>query len=276
MAGLSDLSFTHGVNSEALVSQRFGCPVSPPSSQNAKSFHLVASFGRSAVRLNSDSVSLILQACLGGNAKDFVVIHLSGWMFKFSVSCKNVGFMVYKLKSHSCKSFAIFFHLWSGGGPNWRKDHSLWLQEQDAEWHLVGSKSKKSYADVAKSSVKKLVFLRLSYPSNYASRFLEPPSRVFPSPSRPSIVRSAPKSFKRSQLSRPNGLQSWISKSNVRIQKAVSVVPQAPISNSNADPPPNPAIPNPACLKPLIECSNCLGLGHNRKFCQNSVRCRKC
>ena len=184
--------------------------------------------------------------------------------------------MVYKLKSHSCKSFAIFFHLWSGGGPNWRKDHSLWLQEQDAEWHLVGSKSKKSYADVAKSSVKKTVFLRLSYPSNYASRFLEPPRRVFPSPYGPSIVRSAPKSFKRPQPSCPNGVQSWISKSNVRIQKAVSVVPQAPISNSNADPPPNPAIPNPACLKPLIECTNCLGLGHNRKFCQNLVRCRKC
>jgi len=83
MAGLSDLSFTHGANFEALVSQRFGCLVSPPSSQNAKSFHLVASFGRSTVRLNSDSVSLILQACLGGNAKDFRVIHLSGWMFKF-------------------------------------------------------------------------------------------------------------------------------------------------------------------------------------------------
>ena len=115
-----------------------------------------------------DSVSLILQAWLGGNAKDFDVIHLSGWMFKFSVFCKNVGFMIYMLKSHSCKSFAIFFHLWSGGGPNWRKDHSLWLQEQDAEWHLVGSKSKKSYADVAKSSIK----------NQFSCAYLTPPTML--------------------------------------------------------------------------------------------------
>jgi len=71
----------------------------------------VASFGRLAVRLNEDSVSLILQACLGGIAKNFNVIHLSGWMFSFSVSCKNFGFMIYKLRSFSCKTFAIFFHL---------------------------------------------------------------------------------------------------------------------------------------------------------------------
>jgi hypothetical protein len=47
-------------------------------------------------------------------------------------------------------------------------------------------------------------------------------------------------------------------------------------SNSNSDFPPNPANPNLARLKPLIECSNCLGLGHTRKFCQNLVRCRLC
>jgi len=94
MAGLSDLYFEHGAMFKALVSQCFGCPMSPTSSQNAKSFHLVASFGCSAVWINIDSISLILQACLGGNAKDFDVIHLSGWMFKFSIFCKNVGFMI--------------------------------------------------------------------------------------------------------------------------------------------------------------------------------------
>jgi hypothetical protein len=28
------------------------------------------------------------------------------------VSCKDVGFMVYRLKSFICKSFSVFFHLW--------------------------------------------------------------------------------------------------------------------------------------------------------------------
>lgn len=60
------------------------------------------------MRLNEDSASLLLQSCLGGVAKDFNVVHLSGWMFQFSVSCKNVGLLVYKLKNFSCK---FFFHL---------------------------------------------------------------------------------------------------------------------------------------------------------------------
>jgi hypothetical protein len=111
MAGLSDLYFESGIKFAALVSDRFGCSVSPSSPLSHLNFHLVASFGRSHVRLNEDSVSLMLQACPGEIAKDYNVFHLSEWMFSFSVSCKNVGFMIYKLKSFSCKSFAIFFHL---------------------------------------------------------------------------------------------------------------------------------------------------------------------
>ena len=67
----------------------------PPTSSN---FLLVASFGRSAIRLNEDSMGLLLQSCLGVTTKKFHLIHLSGWMYRFSVSCKDVGFMVYKLK----------------------------------------------------------------------------------------------------------------------------------------------------------------------------------
>lgn len=59
--------------------------------------------------------------------------------------------MIYKLKCFSCKTYAIFFHLWSGGGPNWRRDYDLWPSEQEAKWTLVGSKSKESFADVARS-----------------------------------------------------------------------------------------------------------------------------
>ena len=130
-----------------LVSQQFGCSVSPTSPLAPSSFHLVSSFGRSTVRLNVDSVSLILQACLGGNAKDYNVNHLS-------------GFMICKLRNHSCKTFLNFFHLWSGG-PNWRRDFVLWQQEQEAEWNFVGPKFKKSYADTVKSNTKNTSFLAL-------------------------------------------------------------------------------------------------------------------
>lgn len=192
MTSLSDLCFDPGKKFAALVSQRFGCSVSLPNPPSRKVFRLVASFGRSTVRLNPSSVSLILQACLGGTANDYNVSHLSGWMFGFSVHCKNVGFMVYRLKNFSCKAFSIFFHLWSGGGPNWQKDYDLWRSEQEAEWTLVGSKSKKSFADVVRSnpSLKRPVFLRLTYPLNHVSKFADLSSSVAHFPPEP---RSAPK-----------------------------------------------------------------------------------
>ena len=109
MAELLDLDFGPGVSFEKLVFQRFGCTVSPVSSLSPASFHLVASFGRSALRLNVVSVGTILKSCLGGTAKDFNVIHLSGWMFKFSVSSKNVGILIRKTNCFIRKSFAIFF-----------------------------------------------------------------------------------------------------------------------------------------------------------------------
>lgn len=93
-------------------------------------------------------------------------------MFSFSISCKDVGFMIYRLKSFCCKSFGAYFHLW-GGGPNWCRDFALWRLEQESEWTTVGSKSKKSFADVVRSSSvpKRPVFLRLRYPDNYYENF---------------------------------------------------------------------------------------------------------
>lgn len=78
MAGLSDLNFDPGIKFASLILQRFGCALSPNKALSSPAFHLVVSFGRCALRLNEDSVGLILQACLGGIAKDFNVFHLSG------------------------------------------------------------------------------------------------------------------------------------------------------------------------------------------------------
>lgn len=191
MAGLSDLSFDPGINFASLVSTRFGCPVSPPKASSPSAFHLVVSFGRSAIRLNEVSVAMILQSCLGGVAKNFNVFFLSGWMFSFCVSCKQVGFMVYNLKSFACKSFSVFFHLWGNGGPNWRKDYDLWLREQEAEWTVVGSKSKKSYAQVVRTPPvnKKSTFLRLKFPDNYCHNYVDSQSSVKPRRNAPSPTR---------------------------------------------------------------------------------------
>lgn len=205
MAGLSDLCFDPGKAVDALVSQRFGRTVSSPPSPS--SFVLVVSFGRSAIRLNEDSVSLLLQASIGGVAKEFCVSHLSGWMFKFVVSCKEVGFLIYKLKQFTCKQYSIFFFLWGKGGPNWRRDYALWCQEQEAEWTTVGAK--KSYADAVRSrkishqtkpGPSKSVFSRLSFPDNYHQNYFIPQRTLAarswkptPKPSGQRVLRWVPK-----------------------------------------------------------------------------------
>uniref|UniRef100_K3Z092 Uncharacterized protein n=1 Tax=Setaria italica TaxID=4555 RepID=K3Z092_SETIT len=127
----------------------------------------VASYGRSAIRLNVESVSLILQSCLGGVAKDFNVQHLSGWMFQFSVTSKNVGFLVCRSGSFKCNLFGIFFALLGDGGANLQRQYDLWLSKQQASWTYVSRKSSgKLYAYAARAvpapgSNGKLVFHHL-------------------------------------------------------------------------------------------------------------------
>lgn len=83
--------------------------------------------------------------------------------------------MIYKLKNYACKSFSAFFHLWGGGGLDWHRDYALWLIEQESEWTTVGSKFKKSFADVVRlmpPAAKKTPFLRFQYPVGYQRNFV--------------------------------------------------------------------------------------------------------
>lgn len=133
MRGLSDLDFTPGLEFQRVVQDRFGCAFNHHHSFSSSGFHMVAFFGRSSIHLNEDSVSLILQSCFGVLAHDFNVIRVSGCCFRFTVQSKDVGFMVYNLKSFQCDSFSIFFWLWGNGGPNWVKEFYLWRMELENE-----------------------------------------------------------------------------------------------------------------------------------------------
>jgi hypothetical protein len=66
-------------------------------------------------QLNEDSVALVLQTCLGGSALDFCVCYQSHNHYKLLVSCKAVGFAIYKLQRFIGPSFDVYIHLRSNG-----------------------------------------------------------------------------------------------------------------------------------------------------------------
>lgn len=127
---LPGLSFAPGDRTQADIGRSLGLPVSSPNS----SFALVVAFGRCKFRLEPCSVSLLLQATIGGLAHHFRVSLLCDRTFKFFVSSKPVGFFVAKLGSFSCDLFSLTFHLWGNGGPNWRRELALFLDEEDRSW----------------------------------------------------------------------------------------------------------------------------------------------
>jgi hypothetical protein len=143
MAGLSDLDFQPVLDFQSQVLAHFGASVSPLSSSS--SFSLVASFSCSAIRLDVDSVGLILQSCVGGTTRDFNVTWLKDWSFCFQVSGKSVGIMIHHLRSYVGRHFSVHFALCRNGGPDWRRELTKWEMLQDAEWHQV-SRRKKSFA----------------------------------------------------------------------------------------------------------------------------------
>jgi hypothetical protein len=99
-----------------------------------RGFYLLASFRRYLFQLNEESVALALQSCLGGLAKSFRVSYQSHNHFRFTVSCKAVGFAIYNLRRFIGDSFDVYFHLWSNGAPHWEREKRLWEAEEAKQW----------------------------------------------------------------------------------------------------------------------------------------------
>lgn len=118
---------------EAEIFCRFNAPVSFEPSLSAREFFLVFSIGRCKFWLTGISVAFILQSVIVRRANDFHVRSLGDRVFRFSVHSQAVGFHIYQLRSYECVNFKIYFHLWHGGGPNFRMDYKLWQVEQSSE-----------------------------------------------------------------------------------------------------------------------------------------------
>jgi hypothetical protein len=111
------LDFSPVINFAKEMRRKFATLVHP--SHFTGHFTMVVSFDRACFRLNDDSVSIALEAAIGGYCVDLKVSLLRDRVFYFNVSCKQIGFQVYNLKKFECKQFKCFFHLWGFGGPNW-------------------------------------------------------------------------------------------------------------------------------------------------------------
>jgi hypothetical protein len=120
--------------------------------RNLKEFFLVAEFSRSRIKLNSESVRLILQPCFGGHASRFKVSYCQNWSFMFSVVSKDVGLVIYQGDNIANQNFTHSFCLWGFVGPDYAREFELYCCEEDVEWTRVFWKGKsKSYAQVVQS-----------------------------------------------------------------------------------------------------------------------------
>jgi hypothetical protein len=190
-------------------------------------FWLVVSFGRCIFKLNSVSVGHLLQAALGGLAKDFEVLQLADRVFRFSVSSMAVGFHIYNLGSIERKEFKAFFNLWNRGGPNWKHEFRLFLDEEAASWSMVRVKNSPSYADVVKlplTGANAVPIRNLARPPGGAQHAVRAGSSVFNRLGRPPTSRAlAPQALSRPRPRvsvfhrlHPQASGPWLSASNGR------------------------------------------------------------
>lgn len=119
---------------EAEILRRFGTPINSHPASPFPEFLLVLSVGRCKFCLTPATVGVLLQSVLGGSAQAFHVVQLGDRVFRFSVSSKPVGFHILQLNSFQCAEFRVLFHLWHGGGPNYKLEYRKWEAEQAAEW----------------------------------------------------------------------------------------------------------------------------------------------
>lgn len=133
--------FSPGVDFASRVWSRFRSPVNSPRSPSS-AFHLVVCFSHFSFRLSVDSVAIALNCCLGGNPNEFRIRHLQNSCYSFWVTDRKVGLWIYSLKPFQNNFFKLHFHLWRNGGPDWYREYTQWVLEEENSWTKVVRKSK--------------------------------------------------------------------------------------------------------------------------------------
>lgn len=258
----------------------FNSSVHHPSSSVEGSFFLLATFRRYTFRLTEESVSFALASCLEGSPAGFHVQFLSDRHFRFSVSCKRVGFHVYALRRFIGTSFDVYFHLWNNGVPHWEREKRLWEEEQEKEWTTILSKKQKKQLKIPPHPPKKVRFAKKLVQDSPPAKHCPVLMNTFKVGSFTiSIpVEGRPTSDTPVQVDVP--VQSVFDR--LKSDLGVPCSSEIPCSSD---------IPNDQSMAAKISdlrqnnlnfedaiqsCANCLGLGHAARNCSSPVRCKSC
>jgi hypothetical protein len=210
------------------ILRKFNCPINLLSGKfDRHEFFLLVSFGRCSWRLCEESVGLLLQSFIGGSAKLFRISSLSDRVFRFSLSCKDVGLAVYRRHSFICSSFKAYLHFWNSGGPNWIKEWQLFTEEESSSWTLVsrGRNLKASFADIVRKpalSGANLVPLGGQVRAGFLPSSMQHRSSVFNQisfPVRHRVDQSAIHSTSQAQFARRANFQNLSKFSNGRLER---------------------------------------------------------
>ena len=143
---LSDLNFSLGKAFEEYIKKQCKAVVNAQDGPRSPKFFLVVEFTRSLIKLNPESVGLIIQACFGGSAKLFKVSHLCNWSYKFCVSSLEVGFEIIRGGNLSTDLYSMNFLLWGEGDDDLKHLYRRYHDAASKEWTVVSNtKSRRSY-----------------------------------------------------------------------------------------------------------------------------------
>ncbi|TVT98028.1 hypothetical protein EJB05_56697, partial [Eragrostis curvula] len=265
---LPGLDFRPGVGVQSAILDRLDSHLNFKPGSGQSEFLLVVSFGRCVFRLTEETVSLILQATIGGVAADFRPAQLDDRVFRFSVSSKAVGFHIYNLKSFECKQYKLHFHLWGSGGASWSQESINFNKEEEDSWTTVKRKGrKKSYVDAVKNQ-NRVPLTGANKVPLMNRKMWKPKKSVF------------------DRLSNPR--QSVFDRIEEIIPEAKNKEPAVENSNFELTDGDQPASSRPIKLNTaqsvefqdsgpsIIICKRCLKSGHHSKKCWGRIRCRLC
>lgn len=287
-----------GEQFSAFILDAFNQPVAASAGEGG-AFSLLVVFGRCRFRLDESFVARTLGAILGATPEALHVCQLEDRIFLFSVSCKQVGLAVYKIKQFSCVEFELFFQLFNDSGLSFARSRSS--NDPVFPWLEAGKKKSLAVAGIKRSVLTgankipvgshslgnversanpnhKSVFERLHFPrvsvferlnwnrnnsakGNQSSR--RAPREIFRPVHRPVGNLSSRRSNLDLNLVDKVRQHDWNSE---RLNLDLNLAPVNVVSRDSIE----------VTSSAPVRCRRCLSSSHPRHACRSPIKCSKC